>query len=306
MGLLDLYDDKGVVVDQMPEDTDDDSDELESVLNPKVEVEKEPEESEGTEEVAPEEEGEGEEETKEPSETEPETAPEPDDDEASRLRRLSKRQERELAFLKARLERLEKNVITEPDEGEEAEVPARIEQLQGTINRIAQEKGPAFEILLEAMAQTPKYADIEEVCTQDNFNDLVSIAAERIAADEGRDPVEVALELEADVWQRRNPYSYMYDLIKEHHPRFTKKADAQAAGKEKETGEGEKPPVEKTKKTLADAEKLKAPSTIADAGTGTKTSLSGWTAKRIDEMDEMELDKVPAEVYEKYLQGALD
>jgi hypothetical protein len=46
-----------------------------------------------------------------------------------------------------------------------------------------------------------------------------------------------------------------------------------------------------------------APSTIANMGQGAKGG--GWTAAKIDSLDEDELDSVPAEVYEKYLSGEL-
>lgn len=325
MGLLDIYDEEGNVIDQLKEDTDD-GDELDSVLNKKEgegEGEGESGDSSEQETETPNEGGddssakEGEEEKageadegtpegdKEVPAGEEEEEPE---DEAQALRRLTKRQERQIAFLEARLQRLEKSVIQEPAEGEEEEPPSKIEQLQATINQISQEKGPSLEMLVEAMAQTPKYADIKEVCSQDNFNDLVSMAADRIASTENRDPVEVALELEADIWRQRNPYAYMYDLVKTYHPKYAKaavKKEAAPKPKEEEEEGNEKPP-EKKKKTLEDAKNLKAPATIADSGSGTKTAMSGWTAKRIDDLDEMELDQVPKEVYEKYLLGELD
>ncbi|MFA5542460.1 MAG: hypothetical protein WCY49_07035 [Anaerovoracaceae bacterium] len=305
MALLDLYDKEGQVVGQIPEDTED-GDELETALsgeteNPDDEGEKDStvESEEETEKTTEE----GSEETTEEEETEPdEEVPDTDDQEAQRLRRLTRRQERELAFLKARLQRLEKNIITEPVEGEEEITPSRIEELQYSINKISEEKGQALEILVETMAQSPQYSDIKEVCSQDNFNDLVSLAAEKIAEDEKRDPVEVALELEADVWQRRNPYAYMYELIKTYHPKYAKTTKEEIEG----TADNKTKTKPETKKTIQDAQKHKAPSTIADAGTGTKQGVAGWTAKRIDEMDEMELDKVPADVYEKYMQGELD
>jgi hypothetical protein len=325
MGALDVYDENGNVVDTLPEDTDDE-DELDGVLNPKPKEEGEGEgepagepatpdkggdaagDTPGEEETA----GEGEEGSTEGSEETPpgeeEETEEPVDD-AQALRRLNKRMERQIAFLEARLQRLEKNVITDPEEGEgEGEPPSKIEQLQATINSIAQQKGDSLGLLVETMAQTEKYADIKEVCSQDNFSDLVSMAADKIAATEGREPVEVALELEADVWRRQNPYAYMYDLIKTYHPKYAKAAASktkEAEPKPKPEEEGKEPP-EKKKKTIDDAKNLKAPSTIENAGTGTKTSLSGWTAKRIDDLDEMDLDQVPAEVYDKYLRGELD
>lgn len=320
---LELFDTEGNVTGSI-EDVDE-GDELESVFNPKEEAgEGEEEGSEGEtppaeepaaeegEEDSPDEEKEGEPdkpvegegEEKEEEEEEPPVPAAIDPEEENRnLRVLARDQKKELAFLKARLERLEKAVVMEPEEGEEGPTPARIEELQAVINEVAQAKGPVFEVLLETMEQNPKYADIREVCSQGNFNYIISTAADKLAADEGKDSVEVALELEAAIWTDKNPYKVMYNLIKEHHPKYIKPASKkESAESAASTEKKEEKPVEKK----AVGKPPNAPSSIADAGTGSKTGIAGWTAARIDQMDEMELSKVPPEVYEKYMQGQLD
>ena len=39
---------------------------------------------------------------------------------------------------------------------------------------------------------------------------------------------------------------------------------------------------------------------------GSSVSKNSWTAARIDELDEMELDTVPSDIYQRYLRGELD
>ena len=49
----------------------------------------------------------------------------------------------------------------------------------------------------------------------------------------------------------------------------------------------------------------KAASSIQDMGGSGGGTGGGWTADRIDRLSENELNKVPGDIYEKYLQGIL-
>lgn len=304
---LEVFDKAGVVVDTLKEETDED--ELQSIYSPKTEkVEDEKAEAKPVEEKKVEEKPAEEavaatsteatetkpaEKTAEAKTEETEKVADQKEDRAYRLRDME--QQKEIAFLKARLAKLEKGMDNSTDEETEIK-PSRIEELQSSINKVAETRGPVLETLLETMELSPKYADIREVCSQGNFSELVAMAADAVAKKENRDPVEVGLELEAAIWSEPNPYKTMYNLVKEHHPRYrvvkteTKKTEEKVEEKKEE----------KTKVAA------KTAASIADAGTGAKVSMAGWTAARIDQMDESELTQVPGDVYEKYLQGALD
>lgn len=303
---LEVFDKEGVVVDTLAEETDDD--ELQSIYSPKAEkaeevkAEVKPVEEKKVEEKPAEEavaatsteapEAKPAEKEAEAKTEEPEKVADQKDDRAYRLRDME--QQKEIAFLKARLAKLEKGMDNNLDEGTEIK-PSRIEELQASINQVAETRGPVLETLLETMELSPKYADIREVCSQGNFGELVAMAADAVAKKENRDPVEVGLELEAAIWSEPNPYKTMYGLIKEHHPRYRVKTETKKTEEKVEEKKEEKPKVA-----------AKAAASIADAGTGAKVGMAGWTATRIDQMDESELTQVPADVYEKYLQGLLD
>lgn len=312
---LSLFDAEGNVVEELE---DDDLDELESAMNPQEEASTEEEEVKEEETKSEEEtveaeaeaeekaEAEAEAKTEETEETEEATEEESVDlaQENLRLHNLTRSQAKELAFLKSRMERLEKAVVTEPEEGEEPPPPSRIEELQAEINQIAQAKGPSLEVLIESMSQNPKYADVHEVCSQENLNFIIGAASDALAVQENRDAVEIGLELEAAIWSERNPYAVIYDLVKSYHPAYKKVEETETSEKKEEAqvADGKTEKVEE--KTVK--EPVAAAKSIADAGKGTKTSLAGWTAARIDEMDEFEIAKVPEDVYEKYMQGQLD
>ena len=308
MSALELYDLQGEVVDQIADNDSAEYDELDAVLNPVSKDVETPPVEEPKAEVKVETPAEETPPVVPPAEAPklPETPPEPPVEspkpdaatENAALKAMLKEQEKELAFAKARLEKLEKAIVTDPDE---KVIPAKIEELQAEISRVAEEKGPAFDVLLETMEQTDKYADIKQVCTQTNLNYIISEAAEVLAAKENRDRVELALELEAAIWNERNPYKTMYEMIKTYHPSYAKPAVKPVEEPPK--------PVDSVPKPVAEVKPpvvVPAPSTIAQAGAGTTVTMAGWTAARIDELPEDELKSVPAEVYEKYLQGALD
>lgn len=225
------------------------------------------------------------------------------------LRQILRQQKRDMSVMQAKLSRLEKRSVEaskkvedevddsalfgkpekKVEETKPADEIAPVEAIQQELLTIARVKGPILETLLETMELSPTYSDVRDVCSQANFDDIFEAIGDAVSAKEGKDASLVALEAEAAVWKMPNPYKYMYGLIKKYHPKY---ADRQPSTKEEPKKESAKKPAE-------------APSSIA-AVSGKSAPSNAWTAARIDELDEMELDKVPAEIYQKYLRGDLD
>lgn len=226
------------------------------------------------------------------------------------LKQIVREQKRQMAMMQAKLNRLDKrskaapaakdeaDLFSEEDttkkETEEEEL-SRMEILQNQVEVIGAERGPVLEVLVETMEQNKNFEDIREVCSQSNFDDIFESVGKAVADKEGVDPLVAQLEFEANVWSMPNPYKYMYGLIKEYHPSYAKPEEKKedTEDKDKDTSSKETKPAE-------------APTSIANIkGADTKGS-SGWTAERIDNLPEDELDKVPPDVYDKYLAGDLD
>jgi hypothetical protein len=293
---------------------DDDIDELTAALEAskkatEIADEEPPEEDTPPEETLPEETPEEtpvEEVVEEPAEDKPpEEVPEEPaytaDDEVRDLRTMLRSSKRDMAAMKGKLERLEKGQSpVVDDEGNVIEPePTKIEELQQTMVALREMKGPSLDTLVEAMSFTEPYKDITEVCTRENFDDILEAISEQVATEQRRDVNEVLLEAELSVWSIPNPYKYMYKLIKEYHPKYAEPEGDGEKPSEKETGGDPKTPKPK--------EPPKAPGSIANLGGGSGgAKTSGWSAERIDKMEEDELDKVPAEIYQKYLRGELD
>ena len=178
----------------------------------------------------------------------------------------------------------------------EKEELSPLEIAQASIQQIAEVRGPILDTLVEAMELNPKYSDVAEVCSQANFEDMFEAMGKAIGQQKGVDPMLAAAEAEAAVWKMRNPYRFMYDLIKKHHPAYITKSEGAIDKKEGAT-EKSATPVKK--------EPVKAPSSIAGM-TGKTTAENAWSSARIDEMDEQELGEVPPKIYDKYLRGELD
>lgn len=288
----------------MPEEVKEElqeADELESALEgltdegEKSEKEETGEAGEAEEKVGEKEEGEGE--TEEPD------AFKQLQEEMKDLRQMVRTSKRELTIAQAKLERLGERPAREKardeddednDEGEKKgkekeESLSTVEELQGAIAHVGATKGASLDILLETMEQNSKYEDIREVCSRGNFDDIFEVIAAEATKD-GGNLDETLLEVELNVWNKSNPYKYMYDLIKKYHPTYTKKESAAEPGDKKE---------EKIKTPA------KAPGTIVDKG-GDSNLKGGWTAKRIDDLPEDELHTVPKEIYDKYMKDELD
>ena len=216
------------------------------------------------------------------------------------MRQLLRTSKREQTQMLAKLERVSKRSVAADDDEEELDaagkvIPkkeeplSRLEELQQGIANIGTARGASMDLLLETMEQNSKYADVKEVCSRANFDDIFEAIASQITEEKGGDINETLLEVEFNTWNRTNPYSYMYDLIKKYHPTYIKKEEPASPGGDK----GKK------------KEPVKAPGSIGNLG-GDSDIKSGWTAKRIDDMPEDELDTVPADIYAKYMKGELD
>ena len=211
------------------------------------------------------------------------------EEELASLRAISREQKRVLAVLETQnkefREALEKAEIIPPVDEEAI--------------RASQEAFSAREMqlqtLLEAMKLNSAYADVEEVVSQDKFDTLVSMMAANIVQSEGGNQSKIEIDLTSAIWAQPNPYRYMYDRIKEFHPSYAKKVEAEA------------PPKEELPKAVVDKKPVVVPAKVPDSivnipgGAGTK----GWTSAMIDALDEYELAKVPKDVYELYLKNDL-
>jgi len=143
--------------------------------------------------------------------------------------------------------------------------------------------------MLGTMRIIPGYEDVDEVVSQENFDDIVAAYAQYYVKQNGGKLGDVIKEVENEIWKKPNPYSYMYGIIKKHHPKYA---------------EIEKPAAEKK----AVKEEEVAPSLQKTSGGGSVNDGAGWTAAKLDEMDEDEIiafKKSNPDIYAKYMRGEL-
>lgn len=227
------------------------------------------------------------------------------------LRSMLRQSTRDSKVMQARLERLEKSQVkatasaAKPkkdefgldieDEDEEKEGIAEpnkvqlseIEVLQEKLVEVGSAKAGYFDLLVDQMSEMNAYSDVKEVCSNENFAGIFDNVGQKIAEEQGIDPTVAALRVELAVWQKPNPFKYMYQLIKKFHPDYQGKEKEKSAEKSEE------------KKSPANA-----PSSISNMG-GTGKDAGGWTSKRIDDLPEDQLDQVPHDTYQRYLEGNL-
>lgn len=217
----------------------------------------------------------------------------PQNDEVNELRQFIREQRKEIAAMKAKLSRMNEKPEFD-DEGNAKVKYTPLEQLQIELHNIAVTRAPLLEVMVDTMSDSTKYADVYEVCTKQNFDDIFETAASRISREENRDFSEVLLQIELEVWKKTNPYKYMYNIIKQYHPKY--------AVKEEQKTENPKAKAVPAAKVI---EPKDAPGSIAAAGTVDGKNSSTWTAARIDDMEESELHTVPADIYKQYMLGKL-
>lgn len=205
-----------------------------------------------------------------------------DADEVSQLRIILREQNRRLREMQQQLDKsnkslTEKGLIEEPDEDEVAEA-----QKADSIRAIQ------LETILETMRINPKFEDVDTVVTQSRFDDMVEGFAFAHSQQNGGKAEDYIDAVAAKIWSMPNPYRFMYEKIKQHHPDF-KEVEAKA--------ETPAPAKSEPKPKTAPPSVSNLPSSVSESG--------GWTAARIDGMAEEELSKVPKDIYQKYLSGEL-
>ena len=205
-----------------------------------------------------------------------------DTDEVSQLRIILREQNKRLRDLQQQIDKsnkslTEKGLIDEPDEDEVAET-----QKADSIRAIQ------LETILETMRINPKFEDVDTVVTQSRFDDMVEGFAFAHSQQNGGKAEDYIDAVAAKIWSMPNPYRFMYEKIKQHHPDF-KEIEAKA--------ETPAPAKSEPKPKTAPPSVSNLPSSVSESG--------GWTAARIDGMAEEELSKVPRDIYQKYLSGEL-
>lgn len=233
---------------------------------------------EGTEEESPEEGTKGPEESKEEdlsledSEGAPDVPDGTKDSEVQSLRTLLREQGQELAEARARSLKLEEK-LTSSGIIEDGDLDTTVKE------GVSDERRASLAILAETMQMNPAYKDFEKVLDQTVFDETVLAMAKHVVANDGGRLSDRLEEVSDHIWGLPNPYKYMYDIIKASHPAFKVK--------EKKV---EKP--------------TEGPPSLQNLPGGS-SGKDGWTAAKIDKLEEDELDTVPPNVYEKYMQGAL-
>ncbi len=232
---------------------------------------------------------------------------EDDEDDEADLRAQLREQQRKVALTEAKLDTMARqnkadkdDAANEDDDAEPTVVePSAIEAHQIKLNEIAETRGEIVADMLELMKVNQKFEDVEEVCSKNNLDDTIETLARAHIAKDGGDLVETMMGLEVDIWSQRNPYSYMYGLIKDVHPTYAKAKGDDKAGDDKGDTSKDKKDKKKTPK--------KAPLSALDLARGGGDKNAGeWTAEKIDNMDEADLGKVPKDVYNAYMRGDLD
>ena len=227
------------------------------------------------------------------------------DDEIQSLRQVTRDQKRQLSLMKSRLDRVDKRsaatqkgVIDDDEDGDGVVPPedlSKVEELSATLTQLGQEKGAQLDLLAETMSEMNKYQDIYDICSKENFNDMFDVMGQHLAQQEGIPIEEASMRAEISVWGMANPYKYMYGLIKEHHPKYSKG--------ETET-ETEVDTEGKPKPKPVPNQAAEAPKSIASMGGG-DSGKGGWTTAKIDALPEDELGTVPVDIYKKYMEGEL-
>lgn len=223
-------------------------------------------------------------------------------EEIKELRTLLRELKQDNLHLRSVVERHEK--VQKSEMGAEVK-PEEIEELIDSIKSVGSERSAVFAEMVEMMELNPKFEDVREVCTKENFNDIFEMVA-KVRVDNGQEPnLDLAiLRVKNEIWHMPNPYRYMHGVIKEFHPDYAGKT-----AKQEEKKEETKETKETTKKTAEEIVREKkavtAPSSVAGLGGGS-TDKAEWTAERIDALSETKLSTVPREIYAAYLRGELD
>lgn len=211
------------------------------------------------------------------------------DQELLELKQLAREQKRELDKYAKDLEKATEALKkAELIPGDDPEVTKKLEETQAL-------KLQSLETMLEIMELNPKFEDVREVVSQRHFDDMVEAMAKYIVNNEGGKLNQRVVEVETTIWGMANPYKYMYEKIKQFHPDYMR-----TVKKNEDDGSGTKDGEKKTEDKIPP----KIPGSIHNIP-GASSGQGGWTAAMIDALDELELGKVPKDVYQKYLMNEL-
>lgn len=192
---------------------------------------------------------------------------------------------------------VDKGLISEDEvkesEAEEAQRQAAFTERQGKLVE-----------MVTIMELNPSYADVRQVCSQGNLDDIVDAFARYYVKENGGSMQEVAAKMEMEIWAEPNPYKKIYELVKKYHPKYAVVDAEKDAVKKAE---------DDAKKIADEADKVKnkkpvdaTPSAASIGAGGSGVGSGGWTSAKIDALPEDELSKVPKDIYDKYLKGTLD
>ena len=196
------------------------------------------------------------------------------------LRQITREQKKELITLRDSIDQQtkvlkDKGILTEEDTKGTEEEKATLSARQGQL-----------EFLAETMRVNPRYEDLDDVVSQEHFDDYVEAVAKAYVDKNGGNFDKILRDVETRVWMMPNPYKFLYGEIKSYHPAYRK-----AEGKDVATPDGK-------------VKDIKVASSLSDIP-GASIGKGGWSSAKIDALDESELGKVPPDVYDKYLKGEL-
>ncbi|RPI55860.1 MAG: hypothetical protein EHM49_01415 [Deltaproteobacteria bacterium] len=199
------------------------------------------------------------------------------DSEIGELRQLLREQKRAIDNLRNKVDSSE-NLLDKAGFVSDEDKAAAVEQQKALAL-----KERELETVLEMTRLNPKYEDVDSVVSQANFDDMVEAMAKTYSEKNAVSIPEATLTVEGYIWGKTNPYRYMYDLIKNNHPKYVKAKEslevaAKAAG---------------------------APTSISEIDGGVGPTGVGWTSTKIDALPEDELHKVPTDIYSRYLRNEL-
>lgn len=195
--------------------------------------------------------------------------------EISSLRQMLREQAQDLRTLQSQSARVNTALSESGNIDEEILSPVEEESSSVSSNR-----AESLSLLAETMRLNNQYSDIDEVCSQANFEMAVDALAKLAVEEEGGTLTEKTAEVSKYVWGLPNPYKFIYDIVKDHNPKYN-------ASLEKNTG------------------KVESPSSISSIAGGSGDKSSGWSAAKIDALPEDELHLVPTAVYDQYMKNNL-
>jgi hypothetical protein len=207
----------------------------------------------------------------------------------TQLRQMLRQQNRDFRAFK---EQVEAGVTPEvdPEDDEFADLDeSEVKKPTVDVDAIAASaRETQLDTYIETMRMSDKYGDVDDVLSIVHFDDTIEMLADKWMESNPDSPMpksEVVVEVERSIWAQKNPFRYMYDVVKKTHPTYSK--DTKVT----------------TKKLLNKDEVVPSVTNLAAAK---KTTNAGWTSAKIDALPENELHTVPTEVYDKYLKEELN